>query len=277
MKKIEFPDGTTVGSLGQGTWFMGEDPARKTEEIEALRTGVDLGMTVIDTAEMYGDGHSEVLVGEAVKGIRKDVYLVTKVLPQNADYEGTKKACENSLRRLGTDYVDLYLLHWAGPHPIEETVRAMTELRREGKILNWGVSNLDVDEIEDFMSVEGGKSCATNEVLYNLMRRGIEYDLLPWCREHKMPVIAYSPIERGKLAFDTTLRHIAARHNATPSQIALAWVLREPNILAIPKASSVAHVRDNYGALSIQLTEEDMKWINEAFPAPTRKMPLEMI
>lgn len=276
-KTITFPNGVKVPSLGQGTWYMGENPTKKEEEIRAIRTGVELGMTVIDTAEMYGDGLSEKLIGEAINGLRDDVFLISKVFPWNANLSGTIKACENSLRRLNTDHLDLYLLHWSGSYPIEETVEAMMRLQQSGKILQWGVSNMDVAEMEDFMNVPSGKNCATDEILYNLTRRGVEYDLLPWCESHSIPVIAYSPIEQGRLLGNPTLNKIAKTHSATPAQIALAWVLRNPNILAIPKASSEKHVKENFGSLSINLTAEDIALLDKAFSTPKRKIPLEMI
>ena len=274
---VIFPNGIKVPALGQGTWYMGENPNKKADEIKALQTGIELGMTVIDTAEMYGDGLSEQLVGEAINGRREEVFLISKVLPWNASYNGTINACERSLRRLGTDRIDLYMLHWSGSYPIQETVEAMMKLQDSGKILQWGVSNMDVAEMEDFMALPDGNTCATDEVLYNLTRRGIEYDLMPWCENHNIPIIAYSPIEQGRLLNNPTLRRIADAHSATPAQIALAWVLRKPNALAIPKASNEKHVRENFGCLSVNLTDTDIELLDKAFPAPQYKKPLEMI
>jgi len=276
-KQIIFPGGAAVCALGQGTWYMGDKPARKDDEIGALRRGIELGMSVIDTAEMYGDGRSETLVGEAIEGRREQVFLVSKVLPSNASYHGTKQACERSLKRLKTDYLDLYLLHWRGRYPLSETVKAMVELQQEGKIRQWGVSNFDVDDMEELFATPGGNTCAANEVLYNLSRRGIEFDLIPWCRERKVPVIAYSPIEQGRILNDKTINDIALRHHVTAAQIALSWVLRDPSALAIPKAGSADHVEENYGSLSVELDESDLRLLDAAFPAPTHKMYLEMI
>lgn len=273
----QFPDNRQVLTLGQGTWNMGDSVATRGEELKTLRTGIDLGMNVIDTAEMYGDGRSELLVGEAIEGRRDKVFLISKVLPSHASRQGTREACEKSLKRLHTDYLDLYLLHWQGRHPFEETVAAMLELVEEGKILQWGVSNMDVEEMEKFFAVPGGRTCAADEVLYNLTRRGIEYDLLPWCAERRMPVIAYSPVEQGRLLDHRVLAEIAERHHATPAQIALAWVIRQPGVIAIPKAATVKHVQENFKSLFIQLTEEDQEALDRAFPAPGRKVPLEML
>lgn len=274
-QSLMFPDKTEVCPLGQGTWYMGDDPGRKEEEINTLREGIDLGMTVIDTAEMYGNGRSERLVGEAIKGRREQVFLVSKVLPSNADYEGTIAACERSLKRLGTDYLDLYLLHWRGRYPLQLTVEAMEELQQTGKIRQWGVSNFDTDDMEELEYISEG--CAANEVLYNLSRRGTEYDLQPWCRKHGIPVIAYSPIEQGRILDNPTLKQIALKHGKTTAQIALAWVLAHPDILAIPKAGSLKHVRENHGALEVNLDQEDFRLLDSAWPAPEEKMPLEML
>ena len=222
---VIFPDHRKVCALGQGTWKMGKSALREAEEVEALRAGIELGMSVVDTAEMYGN---EELVGTAIRGLRDRVFLVTKVLPGNASRTGTKAACERSLNKLRTDYVDLFLLHWSGPHPIEDTVASMIELQQEGKIKAWGVSNMDVPEMERFYAVPGGVSCAANQILYNLAHRGVEYDLLPWCRERHIPVMAYSPADEGRLSRNPVLMEIAQKHEATPVQIALAWILRRP-------------------------------------------------
>ncbi len=272
-----FRNNRSVLALGQGTWNMGDSDTHRKTELEALRTGIDLGMTIIDTAEMYGKGRSERLVGEAIKGRRDNVFLISKVLPSNASRHGTLKACENSLKRLQTDYLDMYLLHWQGKYPFEETVEAMLQLQKEGKIRNWGVSNMDVAEMEEFYSISDGNTCAANQVLYNLTRRGIEFDLIPWCRKNNIPVIAYSPVEQARLHNNKLLSEIARKHNATPTQIALAWVMRNPGVIAIPKASSAKHVEENFNSLSIELTDEDLQQIDKVFLAPTRKIPLEMI
>ena len=264
---VIFPDHRKVCALGQGTWKMGKSALREADEIDALRAGIELGMSVVDTAEMYGN---EEMVGAAIRGLRDRVFLVTKVLPGNASRTGTKAACERSLNRLKTDYVDLFLLHWGGPHPIEDTVASMIELQQEGKIKAWGVSNMDVPEMERFYAVPGGVSCAANQILYNLAHRGVEYDLLPWCRERHLPVMAYSPADEGRLSRNPVLMEIAQKHEATPVQIALAWILRCPGMIAIPKAGSVTHVQENYRSLSIRLTAEDVDLLDGAFPPPVR-------
>ena len=274
---ICFGNNIDVPALGMGTWNMGNILANRTQEIEALRRGIELGMTAIDTAEMYGDGRSELLVGEAIRGLRDRVFLISKVLPSHASRSGTLKACENSLKRLQTDCLDLYLLHWKGRYPFEDTVEAMLELQKSGKIKYWGVSNMDVAEMERFFNIAGGNTCAADEVLYNLTRRGSEYDLLPWCQQKQMPLIAYSPIEQGRLLGHPILEEIARDHNASAAQIALAWVLRQSGVLAIPKAASVKHMEENFHCLSITLTAGDLKRLDHAFPAPVRKHRLEMI
>lgn len=263
-------------ALGQGTWYLGEDPQRRVEEIAALRLGLDLGMTLIDTAEMYGSGRAEQLVGEAIDGRRDEVFLVTKVLPRHASARGTISACEASLRRLRTDRIDLYLLHWREIIPLEQTLQAFGALVEEGKVRYWGVSNFDVDDMEDLVSQRGGDGVAANQVLYNLTRRGIEWALLPWCKRHHIPVMAYSPIEQGRLLSAPELNRIADLHKATPAQIALAWVLRA-GVIAIPRTGSRAHVQDNRGALDITLTAEDVAALDRAFPPPTARRPLEML
>lgn len=265
---VIFSDKREICQLGQGTYQMGH---RTKEEIQALRRGIDLGMTLIDTAEMYG---TEELVGKAVAGCRDKAFLVSKVLPGNASYEGTKQACERSLRKLSTDRIDLYLLHWIGQYPFSETVRAMTELQREGKIIRWGMSNLDVPDMERILALPHGTDCAANQVLYNLKDRGIEYDLLPWSETHHIPVMAYTPLGEGRLRNHRTLVEMARRHHATPTQIMLAWVMRNPNVIAIPKASSIMHVEENFYSLDLELTDEDLQEIDKEFPAPARKIPL---
>lgn len=270
--QVTFPDGRRVSALGQGTWKMGQSASRRTAEIDALRRGVELGMTVVDTAEMYDN---EELVGEAIRDCRDQVFLVGKVLPSHADRKGTKAACERSLRKLATDHLDLYLLHWRGPHPFAETVAALSELQREGKIGAWGVSNMDVGDMEQIVAVSNGRSCAADQVLYNLSCRGIEYDLLAWCRSRGMPVMAYSPVDEGRLTGNRVLGDIARRHGASPAQIALAWMFRQPGVIAIPKAGSVKHVEENHRSLSIALTEGDLQELERSFPPPERKMPLE--
>ena len=275
--KVTLPSGETVPALGQGTWQMAETASRRKQEIEALRLGVELGMTLVDTAEMYGEGASEELVAEAIVGERDRLFLVSKVYPHNASRQGVVQACERSLRRLKTDRLDLYLLHWRGSVPLEETVAGFEELRRSGKIRHWGVSNFDVDDMEELLRVPSGENCAANQVLYNVTRRGPEFDLIPWMTEHRMPLMAYSPIEQGRLPRGGVLQRIGQKYGASPFQIALAWLLQKPDVIAIPKASSPDHVRDNHRALEIRLSPEDLDAIDAEFPPPRRKRPLEMI
>ncbi len=277
MPAIPLPGGETIPVLGQGTWQMAEKPARRAEEIKALRAGLDLGMTLIDTAEMYGDGAAEELVAEAIVGRRAEVFLVSKVLPQNATRHGTVKACERSLKRLRTDRIDLYLLHWRGGVPLTETIEGFEALLRAGSIRHWGVSNFDTDDMEELVALPGGKKVAANQVLYNLTRRGIEHDLIPWSQEFRLPLMAYSPIEQGDLLRHQALRKIAASLGATPAQVALAWVLAQPGICAIPKAGRPEHVTDNHRALKVHLMPPDLAALDAAFPPPTKKIPLEMI
>lgn len=276
---VALPDGERIPVLGIGTWNMGEKRAKRTDEIAALQMAVDLGMRVIDTAEMYGGGAAETLVAEAVGDRRREIFLVSKVMPKNATRRGTISSCEASLRRLKTDRLDMYLLHWRGGVPLDETLEAFDQLRRDGKIRHWGVSNFDVDDMEELMAltIRAGTPPATNQVLYNLARRGVEYNLMPWCRTHGIPLMAYSPLEQGLLAKHKTLQRIGERLTATPAQVALAWVLRQPGAIAIPKAGHFEHVRQNRGALEIELSPEDLAELDEAFPPPARKIPLEMI
>jgi diketogulonate reductase-like aldo/keto reductase len=271
------PSGEQIPVLGQGTWHMAEDPRRRADEIAALRVGIELGMTLIDTAEMYADGGAEQLVGEAIEGHRDEVFLVSKVLPQNATRHGTITACDRSLMRLGVEEIDLYLLHWRGTIPLEETLDAFDTLIGAGKIRNWGVSNFDVDDMEELVVLPGGADVATDQVLYNLTRRGIEYDLLPWCQRSGLPIMAYSPIEQGRLLRHPALISVAARHGGVaPAQVALAWLLRQDGVCAIPRASKPAHVRENWAALDIRLTSQDLTDLDRAFPPPTGKQPLAM-
>jgi diketogulonate reductase-like aldo/keto reductase len=277
VRTVKLPSGEAVPVLGQGTWSMGDDSSRREQEMRALQLGLDLGMTLIDTAEMYGEGAAEELVGAAIAGRRAEVFLVSKVLPSNATQRGTIAACERSLRRLRTDRLDLYLLHWRGPTPLAETLAAFDALMQAGKIRHWGVSNFDVDDMEELVTLPGGAAVATNQVLYNLTRRGIEYDLLPWCRARQVPIMAYSPIEQGRLLSHPALLAVAARHAATAAQIALAWVLGREEVIAIPKASTLEHVQENRAALALHLSAEDRAALDLAFPPPTSKRPLEMI
>jgi len=275
--EVTLPGGKTVPALGQGTWQMAERANRRAQEIDALRLGVELGMTLIDTAEMYGEGAAEQLVAEALAGQRDRLFLVSKVYPHNASRQGVMQACERSLGRLKTDRLDLYLLHWRGGVPLEETVAGFEELRRAGKIRHWGVSNFDTSDMEELFAIPEGRNCVTNQVLYNVSRRGPEFDLIPWMHDHRMPLMAYSPIEQGRLPHGGVLESIARKHGASPFQIALAWLLHQPDVIAIPKASSEDHVRDNHRALEIRLDGDDLEAIDSEFPPPRRKRPLEMI
>ncbi|MDF9841614.1 MULTISPECIES: aldo/keto reductase [unclassified Paenibacillus] len=280
--RVKLRGGATVPRIGQGTWFMGEDAASRAEEIASLRLGVELGMDLIDTAEMYGDGRSEELVGEAIRGIRDDVFLVSKVYPHNAGMERLIRSCDGSLKRLGTDHLDLYLLHWRGNVPLEETVEGMEQLVAAGKIKRWGVSNLDTEDMRELLSIPGGENCAVNQVLYHLGSRGIEHDLLAWERSHNIPIMAYSPLAqagslRKGLTENMAVRHIAANHEVTPLQILLAWSIREGDVIAIPKAASRKHVEENAAAASIRLSDEELQQLDEAFPQPAWRVPLDMI
>jgi diketogulonate reductase-like aldo/keto reductase len=277
MKTLSLPSGKAMPILGQGTWEMGEKSKRRHDEIAALRQGLDLGMTLIDTAEMYAEGGAEEVVAEAIAGRRAEVFVVSKVYPHNATRRGAIEACERSLKRLKTDYLDLYLLHWRGSVPLAETLEAFQRLKGSGKIIDYGVSNFDVSDMEEARNYPGGEAIVTNQVLYNLARRGIEWDLLPWCRRYGMPVMAYSPIEQGRMLGNPALKTIAARHKATPAQIALAWLLRQDGVIAIPKSSQPEHIRENHASLNIILTEDDLTDLDRAFPPPRIKKPLEML
>ena len=275
MKRLTLLSGKEVPVLGQGTWKMGEDSAKRLSEIAALRLGLDLGMTLIDTAEMYGQGGSEELIAEAISGRRADVFLVSKVYPHNATRQGAVAACDRSLRRLKTDYLDLYLLHWRGSVPLTEPIDAFQSLRASGKIRDYGVSNFDREDMEEAAGVPGGQAIATNQVLYNLMRRGVEWDLLPWCRQRKIPIMAYSPIEQGRLS--SKVAALARRRGVTPVQVALAWLLHQEGVIVIPKASNQSHVRENRAALDLTLTDADFAELDKLFPPPRRKSGLEML
>ena len=278
MRSVRLPDGTAVSALGQGTWFMGEGRNPAAQEAAALRLGIELGMSLIDTAEMYADGGAEKVVAEAIAGQRDRAFVVSKVYPQNATRAGVPAACERSLQRLRTDFIDLYLLHWRGAAPLVETVAAFERLREQGKIRHWGVSNLDADDMAELHGVAGGAGCATDQVLYNPEHRGIEFDLLPWCAAHAMPVMAYSPVgQAGRLLRAPALVAVAARHGVTVAQASLAWALRQPGIVAIPKAADPAHVRQNAAAGEITLTPADLAEIDVAWPPPRRKKNLAML
>jgi diketogulonate reductase-like aldo/keto reductase len=277
MPTITLPSGDEIPVLGQGTWRLAEIRSRRGPEIAALRRGLDVGMNMIDTAEMYADGGAEILVGEAIEGRRDQVFLVSKVLPHHASREGTVRACQGSLRRLNTDWLDLYLLHWRGPVPLAETVEAFLALQTAGLIRNWGVSNFGVADIEELISLSGGPDVAADQVLYNLSRRAPEFDLFPICRELGIPIMAYSPIEQGRILGNPVLRDIAARHGASPVQVALAWVLRLDGVCAIPRSGRPEHVYENRAALEIHLDRDDLVALDAEFPPPLRAQPLEML
>lgn len=277
VRTTTLPAGDLVPVLGQGTWGMAEGARPPEDEAAALNLGLDLGMTLLDTAEMYADGAAEELVGQAISGRRDEVFLVSKVLPSNATRRKTVAACERSLKRLKTDRIDLYLLHWRGGTPLEETLEAFAELLRDGLIRHWGVSNFDVPDLEALVGLPNGSVVQTDQVLYNLTRRGVEYDLLPWCHEHNLPVMAYSPIEQGRMLSHPELQEVADRRDATPAQVALAWLLRQDGVIIIPRAGSKAHVQDNRAALDLRLTEEDLATLDRAFPPPTKPQQLEML
>ena len=276
-RTVALPSGEPIAALGLGTWRLGEQRALRQTEIDALRLGIDLGMTVVDTAEMYGDGATEELVGEAIAGRRDAVLLVSKVYPHNATRRGVAAACARSLKRLKTDRIDLYLLHWRGSVPLSDTLAGFADLMQAGKIGHWGVSNLDAGEMAELAALPGAEACATDQVLYNLTRRGVEWDLLPWCRERRMPVMAYSPLEQTRLFGKRALRAVAERHGATAAQVALAWLLRQDGVLAIPKAGTAAHVQENYGALLLDLDAADLAALDRAFPPPCKPSPLAML
>jgi diketogulonate reductase-like aldo/keto reductase len=277
MRAVELPSGETMPVLGLGTWHLGEGRHPPQVEIDALRTGLDLGMALVDTAEMYGDGATETLVGRAIAGRRDDVFLVSKVMPHHATFDGTIAACEGSLRRLGTDRLDLYLLHWRGSVPLDETVAAFDELKRAGRIRHWGVSNFDVADLAELADVRAGRAVEADQVLYNLLHRGIEWNLLPLCQRNRIATMAYSPIAQGRLADDPVLQGIGRRRRATATQVALAWVVSHPGVCAIPEAGTPQHVRQNAAALRVELREDDMVEIDAAFPPPARPVPLEVL
>ena len=277
MKKVRLPFGDLVPALGQGTWYMGETPALRAQEIATLRAGLDLGLTLIDTAEMYGEGRTESLVGEAIAGRRDEVFLVSKVFPHNASRLAMQTACANSLRRLKTDRIDLYLLHWSGSVPLAETVDAFARLQQAGQIRSWGVSNLDTTGMEELGALPGGREVQTDQVLYNLARRGIEWDLLPWLRERHVPLMAYSPIEQGRLLRDRKLVDFAKRHRMTAAQAALGWLLAKDDLIAIPKTSSQARLAENLHALTHPLDVTALAELDRLFPPPKGPVPLAML
>ncbi len=276
MRTVKLPSEVTMPILGQGTWRMGENPQRRKHEADALRLGLDLGINLIDTAEMYGEGGAEEVVGDAIAGRRDQVFLVSKFYPHNATRRGTIEACERSLRRLKTDRIDLYLLHWRGSTPLSETFKAFQELRQVGKICDFGVSNFDSSDMEEASRLDGGLTGA-NQVLYNLERRGIEWDLLPWCRSKGIPVMAYSPIGQGQLLRNPGLRTIAERRGVSPAQVALAWLFHQEDVVVIPKSSDFNRIRENCAALDLALTEEELAELDRVFPPPRGSQPLETL
>jgi diketogulonate reductase-like aldo/keto reductase len=282
MRTVRLPSGRTVPALGQGTWRIGESRTKRREEVAALQLGIELGMTLVDTAEMYADGGAEECIAEAIAGRRDEVFLVSKVLPQNATRAGTLRACRASLKRLATDRIDLYLLHWRGSVPLEETLEAFQRLERDGLVREWGVSNFDVEDLDEWVALAGGDRLATNQVYYNLKHRGIEWDLIPWCRGRRIPFMPYSPIESSgqlqrRFLDDTSLRAVAARHGATAAQIALAWCLRHEDAIVIPKMGTREHVRENRAAADFVLGSEDLAELDRAFPPPRRRQALETV
>jgi diketogulonate reductase-like aldo/keto reductase len=279
MKTVSFADGAKVPALGQGTWRMGESKGAHKDEVEAVRLGIELGMTLIDTAEMYGDGGAEEVVGEAIAGQRDRVFVVTKVYPYNATRTKMPEACERSLKRLRIDVIDLYLVHWRQKSPpLPETVDAFEKLRSAGKIKRWGVSNFDAGDMKELFAIAKGPNCAADQVLYNLEHRGVEVDLMPWCRKNNVPTMAYSPLGHGRgFMTDPTLQKVAQRHDASAAQIALAWLLRQPNVITIPKASNLTHVRENARSIDIEFAKGDLEEIEHRFPPPRSKQPLAML
>ena len=277
MRTVMLPGGERIPAFGLGTWHMGESGDKRAAEVDALKSGLDLGVTLIDTAEMYGEGGAEEIIAEAIAGRRDEVFLVSKVYPHNATREGVIAACERSLKRLDTDRIDLYLLHWRGSVPFAETMAAFARLKKSGKIRHYGVSNLDPSDMAELEDVAGGNGVQTNQVLYSLARRGIEWDLLPWLRERRIPVMAYSPIEQGRLLRNAGLVAFARKHAMAPAQTALAWLLRDDDVIVIPKSSHPGRVRENLGALDITLTKDQLRELDAIFPPPNGPRPLEML
>src|SRR3954449_12249020 len=274
---VTLPGGETVPAFGLGTWHMGEDRQRAAEEEAAVRLGIELGLTLIDTAEMYGNGRAEEIVAEASKGLRDRLFIVSKVLPYNASTRGVVEACEHSLKRLKTDRIDLYLLHWRGSVPLADTLAGFERLRRDGKIRHHGVSNFSTEDMREWIALAGGETVAANQVLYNLSRRGPEFELIPWCRERDIAIMAYSPLEQGLMLNNRVLREVASRHGATAAQVALAWLLRQEGMIVIPKASKQEHVRENRAALDVKLTADDLAALDRAFPPPKARTSLGML
>ncbi|HKG74927.1 MAG TPA: aldo/keto reductase [Aestuariivirgaceae bacterium] len=276
MRFLQWRTGEKLPVLGAGTWNMGENGARADDEVEVLKLALDLGVTLIDTAEMYGAGGAEKIVGRAAAGGRDEVFIVSKVYPHNATFDGTMAACERSLQRLATGHIDLYLLHWRGSSPLADTVEAFERLKEQGKIRHWGVSNFDTDDMEELLALPAGRNCAANQVLYNLNQRGIEWQLLPECRKRDVPIMAYSPLAQGPLARHRALAPIARKHRVAPATIALAWTIRGPGVIAIPKTSDRDRMRENAAAADLILDRDDLAALDRAFPPPSRKHPLAL-
>ena len=274
---VTLPDGEGIPAFGLGTWHMGEDRRRAADETAAVRLGIELGLTLIDTAEMYGSGGAEEIVAQASAGMRDRLFIVSKVLPYNASQKGVVDACERSLKRLKTDRIDLYLLHWRGSVPLADTLAGFARLRRDGKIRYHGVSNFSTEDMREWVGLAGGEAVAANQILYNLSRRGPEWELIPWCRERRIAIMAYSPLEQGRMLGNRALQQIAARHGATPAQVALAWLLRQDGMIVIPKATRPEHVRENRAAADLALTQDDLAVLDRAFPPPDSRSPLGML
>jgi diketogulonate reductase-like aldo/keto reductase len=277
LPSVMLPSGESMPAFGLGTWHMGEDRGRAAEETAAVKLGIELGMTLIDTAEMYGNGGAEEVVAAATAGLRDRLFIVSKVLPYNASQKGVIEACERSLRRLKTDRIDLYLLHWRGSVPLAATLAGFAQLQRNGKIRHYGVSNFNIDDMKEWVGLAGGETVASNQILYNLARRGPEWELIPWCRQRRISIMAYSPLEQGRMLGNRGLQQVAARHGATPAQVALAWLLRQDGMIVIPKATRPEHVRENRGALDLKLADEDIAALDRAFPPPKGRTPLGML
>lgn len=277
MRTITLPSGQIIPVLGMGTWRMGENTRHRPDEIKALQYGLDIGFSLIDTAEMYGEGGAEEVIAQAIANRRAQVFLVSKVYPHNASIKGAIAACDRSLKRLKTDYLDLYLLHWRGSIPLTETLEAFQMLQQAGKIRSYGVSNFDVDDLAEASQLNGGNAIATNQVLYNLSRRGIEWNLLPWCRQQGIPIMAYSPIEQGRILNNRTLQAIAQQRGITTAQVALAWLLHQENVIVIPKSSRIEHLEQNHAAIDIKLSTEELDALDAALPPPTKPTALEML
>ena len=277
LPRVTLPDGESVPAFGLGTWHMGEERRRAADEEAALKLGIDLGMTLVDTAEMYGNGTAEEIVARAADGVRERLFIVSKVLPYNASQKGVVEACERSLKRLRTDRIDLYLLHWRGSVPLAETLAGFARLKRDGKIRHHGVSNFNTDDMQEWVGIAGGETVASNQILYNLGRRGPQYELIPWCRERRISIMAYTPLEQGRILGNRALAEVAARHRASAAQVALAWLLRQDGMIVIPKATSLEHVRDNRRALDLALAAADLAALDRAFPPPKGRSALGML